>query len=126
VFGAVIIWTWSLGVASPLIEWLLWHRTLKCRNTDNLSWMWWRIPLIPSLGRQRQVDLWVWGQSCLQSEYQDRQGCTKKHTGERCIYVYRYMGAGGGEGPPGKDFCFDNVHSQAFHTMFSCHKMISH
>jgi hypothetical protein len=39
---------------------------------------WWRRPLIPALGRQRQVDFWVWGQPSLQSEFQDSQGYTEK------------------------------------------------
>jgi hypothetical protein len=40
---------------------------------------WWRTPLIPALGRQRQVDFWVRGQPCLQSEdSQDSQGYTEK------------------------------------------------
>jgi hypothetical protein len=34
--------------------------------------------LIPALGRQRQVDFWVQGQSGLQSEFQDSQGYTEK------------------------------------------------
>jgi hypothetical protein len=34
---------------------------------------WWRMPLIPVLGRQRQADFWVWGQPGLQSEFQDSQ-----------------------------------------------------
>jgi hypothetical protein len=37
---------------------------------------WW--PLIPALGRQRQVDFWVQGQPGLQSEFQDRQDYTEK------------------------------------------------
>ena len=39
---------------------------------------WWHIPLISALGRQRQADFWVWGQSVLQSEFQDSQGYTEK------------------------------------------------
>jgi hypothetical protein len=35
-------------------------------------------PLIPALGRQRQVDFWVQGQPGLQSEFQDNQGYTEK------------------------------------------------
>ena len=34
--------------------------------------------LIPALGRQRQANLWVWGQPGLQSEYQDSHGYTEK------------------------------------------------
>jgi hypothetical protein len=34
---------------------------------------WWHIPLIPALGRQRQVDFWVRGQPGLQSEFHDSQ-----------------------------------------------------
>jgi hypothetical protein len=33
----------------------------------------WYTPLIPALGRQRQVDFWVQGQPCLQSEFQAGQ-----------------------------------------------------
>jgi hypothetical protein len=40
--------------------------------------VWWCTPLIPALGRQRQVDFWVWGQPGLQSEFQDSQGYTEK------------------------------------------------
>jgi hypothetical protein len=36
------------------------------------------MPLIPALGRQRQVDFWVQGQPGLQSEFQDSQGHTEK------------------------------------------------
>jgi hypothetical protein len=43
-----------------------------------LARQWWRTPLIPALGRQRQVDFWVWGQPGLQSEFQDSQGYTEK------------------------------------------------
>jgi hypothetical protein len=39
---------------------------------------WWCMPLIPALGRQRQIDFWVWGKPGLQSEFQDSQGYTKK------------------------------------------------
>jgi hypothetical protein len=35
-------------------------------------------PLILALGRQRQADFWVGGQSGLQSEFQDSQGYTEK------------------------------------------------
>jgi hypothetical protein len=40
--------------------------------------VWWCTPLIPALGRQRQVDFWVPGQLGLQSEFQDSQGYTEK------------------------------------------------
>jgi hypothetical protein len=40
--------------------------------------VWWRTPLIPALGRQRQVNFWVRGQPGLQSEFQDSQGYTEK------------------------------------------------
>jgi hypothetical protein len=43
-----------------------------------MSQAWWRTPLIPALGRQRQVDFWVWGQPGLQSEFQDSQSYTEK------------------------------------------------
>jgi hypothetical protein len=28
-------------------------------NIKNVSWAWWRTPLIPALVRQRQADFWV-------------------------------------------------------------------
>jgi hypothetical protein len=34
--------------------------------------------LIPALRRQRQANFWVWGQSALQSEFQDSQCYTEK------------------------------------------------
>jgi hypothetical protein len=43
-----------------------------------VSWAWWHTPLIPALGRQRQVDFWVRDQPGLQSEFQDSQGYTEK------------------------------------------------
>jgi hypothetical protein len=36
------------------------------------------MPLIPALGRQRQVNFCVRGQPGLQSEFQDNQGYTEK------------------------------------------------
>jgi hypothetical protein len=42
------------------------------------SRVWWRMPLIPALRRQRQADFWVRGQPGLQSEFQDSQGYTEK------------------------------------------------
>jgi hypothetical protein len=39
---------------------------------------WWHMPIIPALGRQRQVDFWVRGQPGLQSEFQDSQDYTEK------------------------------------------------
>jgi hypothetical protein len=43
-----------------------------------MSRVWWHMPLILALGRQRQADFWVRGQSGLQSEFQDSQGSTEK------------------------------------------------
>ena len=39
---------------------------------------WWHTPLIPALGRQRQVDFWVRGQPGLQTKFQDSQDYTEK------------------------------------------------
>jgi hypothetical protein len=41
---------------------------------------WWHTPLIRALTRQRQGDFWFRGQPGLQSEFQDSQGYTEKHT----------------------------------------------
>jgi hypothetical protein len=48
---------------------------------------WWRTPLIPALGRQRQADFWFGGQPGLQGEFQDSQSYTEKPC----------LGVGGGE-----------------------------
>jgi hypothetical protein len=34
--------------------------------------------VVCGLGRQRQADLWLWGQPGLQSEFQNSQGYTEK------------------------------------------------
>jgi hypothetical protein len=47
-------------------------------KTKRPAEQWWRTCLIPALGRQRQVDFWVWGQPGLHSEFQDSQGYTEK------------------------------------------------
>jgi hypothetical protein len=47
-------------------------------KTRHIAGQWWHMPLIPALGRQRQVNFWVRGQPGLQSEFQDSQGYTEK------------------------------------------------
>jgi hypothetical protein len=42
--------------------------------TSKKAGKWWRTPLVLALGKQRQADFWVQGQSGLQSEFQDSQG----------------------------------------------------
>jgi hypothetical protein len=49
-----------------------------CLKRWGWSRAWGCTPLIPALGRQRQVDFWVRGQPGLQSEFQDSQGYTEK------------------------------------------------
>jgi hypothetical protein len=43
-----------------------------------MAGQWWRTPLIPALGRQRQADFWVQGQPGQQNEFQDCQGYIEK------------------------------------------------
>jgi hypothetical protein len=43
-----------------------------------LAGQWWRMPFIPALRRQKQVDFCVPGQPGLHSEFQDSQGYTEK------------------------------------------------
>jgi hypothetical protein len=52
-------------------------RTLSQKEGWSQVW-WWRTPLTPALGRQRQADFGVRGQSGLQSKFQDSQGYTEK------------------------------------------------
>jgi hypothetical protein len=59
---------------SQLSELFLWFFLLFFFD----SRAWWRKPLIPALGRQRQSNFWVRGQPDLQSEFQDSQDYTEK------------------------------------------------
>jgi hypothetical protein len=61
-----------------LVSWIGWLVALNFIRICHISRAWWRTPLIPALGRQRQVDFWVRGQPGLQSEVQDSQGYTEK------------------------------------------------
>ena len=48
-----------------------------------LAGQWWRTPLIPALGRQKQVDFWDWGQPGLHTmaaRATQRKPCLKKQT----------------------------------------------
>ena len=54
------------------------HQKTKTKTKKTLARQWWRTPLIPALGRQRQMDFWVPGQPGLQSEFQDIQDYTEK------------------------------------------------
>jgi hypothetical protein len=80
--------SWGRKVAQ-MVKCLLPSMTIWVLSTGHTWWKnnykklsssraWWRTPLIPALGRQRQVDFWVRGQPGLQSELQDSQGYTKK------------------------------------------------
>jgi hypothetical protein len=40
--------------------------------------VWWHMPLIPALRRQKQADFWVQGQPGLQNEFQDSHSYTEK------------------------------------------------
>jgi hypothetical protein len=65
----------TVSASSSCLELLTWITSVK--NCDQ-SRARWRTLLIPALGRQRQADFWVRGQSGLQSEFQDSQGYTEK------------------------------------------------
>lgn len=41
--------------------------------------LWWYMPLIPTLKRQRRANVWVWKQPGLRSEFQNNQNYTEKH-----------------------------------------------
>lgn len=47
---------------------------------SKLSWVWWLRPLTPELRRQRQVNLGVWSQPGLRSEFPNNPDFTKKLT----------------------------------------------
>jgi hypothetical protein len=51
---------------------------IKSSKISPLSRAWWRKPLIPALGRQRQADFWVRSQPSLQSEFQESRAYTEK------------------------------------------------
>ena len=68
------------------VRWVdLWVRLTKIitdlasRLESNWGRLYWHMPLIPALGKQRQGEsLWVKNQPGLQSEFQDSQRCTVK------------------------------------------------
>ena len=64
--------SWKLNAFPPNEKWV------KAEIKKKLSQAWWRTPLIPVLGRQRQADFWVRGQPGLQSEFKDSQGYTEE------------------------------------------------
>jgi hypothetical protein len=74
------IWGFSFAVLVSLTQGTsTWNSlSLELTKKTSLSRAWWRTRLVPALGRQRQVDFWVQGQSGLQSEFQDSQGYTEK------------------------------------------------
>jgi hypothetical protein len=55
-----------------------WKRNVSSLQEQPMCRAWWRMPLIPALGRQRQANFWVRGQPGLQSEFQDTQSYTEK------------------------------------------------
>jgi hypothetical protein len=57
---------------------LLDFKKKKKKKQKTFCRVWWRTPLVPALGRQRQADFWVRGQPGVQSEFQDSQGYTEK------------------------------------------------
>ena len=64
---------------------LSWIRLFSLTWRWDPQWTWWCTHLIPALGRQRQVDLWVQDQPVLHNEFQDSQNyivrpCLKKTT----------------------------------------------
>jgi hypothetical protein len=56
-----------------------WNKILGAKFLNHIGRLaWWHTPLVSALGRQRQADFWVRGQSGLQHEFQDSQGYTEK------------------------------------------------
>jgi hypothetical protein len=65
----------ALSIQLPHYGDITWWLLLG-RNTTAEPW--WRTPLIPARGRQRQADFWVRGQPDLQTKIQDSQDYTEK------------------------------------------------
>jgi hypothetical protein len=53
-----------------------------------IGWVWWRMPLIPALWRQRQADFWVQGQTGLQSEFQETRAIQRKPVSKKVITTF--------------------------------------
>jgi hypothetical protein len=69
------VWNISIIWAGEMAQLL---RACTALTEEQSCRAWWRTPLIPALGRQRQANFWVGGQPGLQSEFQDSQGYTEK------------------------------------------------
>ena len=69
----------SIGQTKASVdEWLLRLPSVVSDEKYSPPVRWWHTPLVPALGRQRQVNLWVRGQPGLQSRFQDSQDYTEK------------------------------------------------
>ena len=92
------------NLGQPLIQNYQSDQTTQGVSSDGLNWnpstgkaeaeelassrsawtgQWWCMPLILALGKQREADIYVQDQSCLQSKFQDSQGFTEKPCLER-------------------------------------------
>jgi hypothetical protein len=70
---------WDFMRSGYTLPWWKGHSEIvKGLKNMSLAGLWWCMPLIPALGRQKQVDFWVRGEPGLQSEFQDSQGYTEK------------------------------------------------
>ena len=70
IFGSCCCWSWFFKSN---------FRNLCLRlNCFRVARHWWLLPLIPELGKQRQVDFLIQGQPGLQRELQDSQEYTEK------------------------------------------------
>jgi hypothetical protein len=65
---------WLLAINTGTMYYVTLHRPKEAKQEGRPAGRWWRMPLIPALGRQRQADFQVRGQPGLQSESQDSQG----------------------------------------------------
>jgi hypothetical protein len=96
--------------------WGLWYVT-EIVTTDKRGqdcWAWWCTPLIPALGRQRQVDFWVRGQPGLQRSFRTARAIQSNPVSKIKKKKKREQDF----------FCVHGLHQSRFYTKHMCQPLL--